>query len=230
MVNNSSVISLCNNQFQHLTPRKEWNAGKGTDKPIKPLEIYQYRQNMELIPLDVSNVSQLKVLNSAILPIYYSDKFYRNVVKEPKLSRLARVNGKYVGMVCCRRCEQRDHDKNYRVQTIREQSDRVESDGPESNDVQNSTSLYIMTLGCNVLYRRRGIGSALLQYALNLATEECFTKVKLHVQSTNSDAVDFYRKFGFRVVKEIEGYYRYLKPSGALLLEKCLGDGVTAVT
>ena len=84
-----------------------------------------------------------------------------------------------------------------------------------------------MTLGCAVLYRRRGVGSALLRFSLELAKSNKCVSVKLHVHSSNSDAVAFYEKFGFTVKGEIGGYYRYLDPSTALLLERRIEENLT---
>ena len=44
----------------------------------------------------------------------------------------------------------------------------------------------------------------------------------LHVQTDNEEAICFYKKFGFAVVKEVENYYPRLTPSNAFILEKQL--------
>ena len=86
----------------------------------------------------------------------------------------------------------------------------------------DSNILYIMTLGCLVLYRRKKIGTKLLNFVLDLSKAEKCSAVQLHVQSSNSDAVEFYEKFGFCVKDNIDNYYRYLKPTSALLLERLI--------
>ena len=134
----------------------------------------------------ISNIAQLKVLNSSILPVFYNEKFYQNVLKTPDLSRLVSNNGKYIGMVCC----------------------KVEGG-----------KMYILTLGCLAVCRRRGIGSQLLEFALEQAKLRSLP-IELHVQITNEDAVNFYERFGFKIVKKVENYHRYLNPRDAYILER----------
>lgn len=57
--------------------------------------------DLQLVLLDASNISQLRLLNSAILPIHYSEKFYKTVLRDTSGCRLAQHRGTYIGMVCC---------------------------------------------------------------------------------------------------------------------------------
>ena len=86
----------------------------------------------------------------------------------------------------------------------------------------DSSILYIMTLGCLVLYRRKKIGTALLNFVLERTEGEKCGAVQLHVHSSNTDAVLFYEKFGFSVKQTVENYYRYLNPTSAILLERVM--------
>ena len=150
--------------------------------------------SIALQPLDKTNVTQLKLLNASLLPIHYTERFYRAVLQRPSHSRLAFANGKHVGMICCR--EERKGEEHV---------------------------LYIMTLGCLVMFRRRGVGSALVRFVVELAREVGAARIQLHVHSINEDAVMFYQRFGFVVREELPGYYRYLTPPSAVLLVKELG-------
>ncbi|VDN39543.1 unnamed protein product [Gongylonema pulchrum] len=83
------------------------------------------RFDMELGEVTRHNVQQLKRLNQAVFPLAYNDKFYRDVVSDGELAKLAYFNDIVVGAVCCR------------------------------IDVQNGIRrLYIMTLGTLAPYRR----------------------------------------------------------------------------
>ena len=86
----------------------------------------------------------------------------------------------------------------------------------------DSDVLYIMTLGCLVLYRRKKIGTSLLNFVLELSRAENCRAIHLHVHSSNDEAVQFYEKFGFSVKETIENYYRYLKPTTGLFLERSM--------
>lgn len=67
---------------------------------------------------------------------------------------------------------------------------RIEpSESPGGHD-----RLYIMTLGVLATWRRRGIGSKLLSHVLaNLEQHPSVGEVYLHVQTSNEEAVHFYK-------------------------------------
>lgn len=45
-----------------------------------------------------------------------------------------------------------------------------------------------------------------------------------HVQVSNDDALEFYQKFGFRIVDTKEQYYKRIDPPHAFVLQKNLKD------
>jgi ribosomal protein S18 acetylase RimI-like enzyme len=47
-------------------------------------------------------------------------------------------------------------------------------------------------------------------------------EVYLHVQTSNEDAVAFYKKFDFEVVGTIENYYKRIEPPHCYILQKKL--------
>jgi ribosomal protein S18 acetylase RimI-like enzyme len=66
--------------------------------------------------------------------------------------------------------------------------------------VAEQDSLYVQDIGTLAPYRRRGVGGALLQHAIDVARAEGFSKLDLHVDSTNSyDAPALYRRAGLDV-------------------------------
>ena len=87
--------------------------------------------------------------------------------------------------------------------------------------------MYIITLGVLAPYRGMGVGSRLLQKCLSVV-EASLPEVKqacLHVQTSNQEAVDFYKKFDFEVGETIRDYYRRIDPPDAVVLRKLLGAG-----
>ena len=83
-----------------------------------------------------------------------------------------------------------------------------------------------MALGCLASYRGRGIGSYLMQHILDKVAncDKQIGSIFLHVQVNNKEAIEFYKKFGFEIVKEIENYYTRLTPSNAYILEKQINE------
>ncbi len=67
-------------------------------------------------------------------------------------------------------------------------------------------------------YRNEGIGSLLLQKALDIATELHYKKIRLDTLDTMTPAINLYKKFGFY---EIEPYY-FNPEKNAVFFEKVL--------
>jgi len=62
----------------------------------------------------------------------------------------------------------------------------------------------VMGLAVEEKYRGRGVGSALLSKAVEVARERGITTVYLKVKKSNVNAIKFYEKHGFVFRKEVE--------------------------
>ncbi|KAJ3332160.1 N-alpha-acetyltransferase 50 [Blyttiomyces sp. JEL0837] len=157
-------------------------------------------QEVFLEPVSETNIPSLRSLNSVIFPIKYTEPFYRNVLGSKELSRLAFYQGECVGAICCRKEPISESHPLYRV--------------------------YIMTLGVLAPYRRLRIGSLLVNAIIAACNEDLeIDHVCLHVQTTNTDAIRFYRKLGFRIHERVDGYYKLNKgvePPDAFFLRRDL--------
>ncbi|KAJ1354876.1 hypothetical protein KIN20_011956 [Parelaphostrongylus tenuis] len=150
------------------------------------------RCDMELGDVTVHNIKQLRALNSCILPVPYNAKFYANVVADGEMSKLAYVNDIVVGAVCCR-----------------------------IDEYEGKRSLYIMTLGTLAPYRQLGVGNMLLNYVFSLtAKDSTLENIFLHVQTSNENALNFYKNRGFEQVGIAENYYKHVEPKDAYILVK----------
>ena len=146
------------------------------------------------------NVLQVRVINELAFPISYSDKFYTElaVPRTPPRARAITVAETIVGAV----------------------SFRLEPTLPDSE--RKGSRMYIMTLSVLEAYRRIGLGSLLLDFAL----EQCRANVEiveiyLHVHTENPDAIEFYKKRGFDVDPErVANYYSKLDKPDAFLVSK----------
>jgi len=74
-------------------------------------------------------------------------------------------------------------------------------------NTDGTVDLYIIALAVDARFRRRGIGRLLFQQALGAAKLGGARSITLHVQTSNSDALDFYNKLGFEVISTLMGYY-----------------------
>eukprot|EP00123_Amoebidium_parasiticum_P006796 comp17663_c0_seq1/m.17460 comp17663_c0_seq1/g.17460 ORF comp17663_c0_seq1/g.17460 comp17663_c0_seq1/m.17460 type:complete len:167 (-) comp17663_c0_seq1:343-843(-) len=149
----------------------------------------------ELGDITKHNVKLLRLLNSHVFPVSYNDQFYTDVQEAGEFAKLAWYNDCMVGAVCCRQDKQPDGTK----------------------------WVYIMTLGCLKAYRRLGIGSAMLQHIMEQAEKDPkITKVYLHVQVNNEEALEFYKKHNFEVTSLAEQYYKKIEPADAHVLEKTI--------
>jgi len=130
------------------------------------------------------NVKLVKLLNGVAFPVSYNENVYEEILQHPDYGRLAYYNDVMVGAICC----------------------RVEKGGTNGHAAKR---LYIMTLGVLEKYRRHGVATQLMEYVLKkLETETDIEAVYLNVQTSNSAAIAFYEKFGFKNVKTAENYYR----------------------
>jgi len=149
-----------------------------------------------------ANVSELEQINLAIFPIRYPPQVYKDVV-QCSVSFLAREGDpgegdrrgtRPVGAVAC----------------------RLE----KAPDLGGQVLLYIITIGVLAPYRNAGLGAALLEKALGTVREFLPEVVlaRLHVQVSNTDAIRFYEKHGFKVVETVENYYLRTEPRHAVVL------------
>ena len=65
----------------------------------------------------------------------------------------------------------------------------------------------ILMLAVRKEYRRRGIGSALLKKFMAVCKSEGLVSIRLEVRTSNIDAIEFYKRFGFHIISFIPNYY-----------------------
>ncbi|ETN40244.1 uncharacterized protein HMPREF1541_04520 [Cyphellophora europaea CBS 101466] len=145
------------------------------------------------------HLEPLKRLTSTILPVRYPDKFYNAVLLETEVSDLTRVvlyHDKPVGWIRC----------------------RLESPSPESAVKQ----IYIQALCILAPYRERGLASHLLKSILEprILRQYHVNSIYAHVWESNEDALDWYKRRGFKQIMLVGQYYKRLNPSGAWIVRR----------
>jgi len=83
-------------------------------------------------------------------------------------------------------------------------------------------TIYIMTLGVLAPYRCLGIGSLLLDHIISQAKELKASCLKLHIQTSNESAKEWYLKRGFIEQGIEEAYYKKTEPRSAYILRRDL--------
>lgn len=73
---------------------------------------------------------------------------------------------------------------------------------------------HIMALGVLAVFRGRGIGTQLMGKVLGAEN------VLLYVQTSNEEAIQFYKKLGFQVSDRVEKYYRRTTCDSAFKMER----------
>eukprot|EP00884_Botryococcus_braunii_P004295 jgi/Botrbrau1/13867/Bobra.0056s0100.1 len=147
-------------------------------------------------PITTDYIFEFKRLTTVIFPVKYEESFYRESLLFRDFTRGAYLNGSLIGAVAVR------------LEAI-----------PNTDNAK----LYIMTLGVLAPYRGQGIGGLLLQHVLTTAKlHEEVIEAYLHVHTSNTDAIRFYKKYGFEERGIVSQYYRRLRPPDAVLLWRSL--------
>lgn len=166
------------------------------------------------------NIGQLRRMNFDLFPVRYNDKFYGDILAkaDTQLIRLAYHSDFLVGSVCCRL----ENYKTVEPTETESKSKRKEKKKDKEEDAEKPMKrLYIMTLGVLNAYRRYGIGTRLLNHVIQYAREsDKVDEIFLHVQVSNTVALKFYERFGFKVVSTIKNYYKRIEPSDCFLVTR----------
>ena len=155
--------------------------------------------NIEILDLRQDQIEDFQHIHDCVFPVKFPRKFFRDIFKTDngvlKLNRVALLDKKTVGVLSARILAGTDND---------------------------GMGLYITSLGCKIVHRRRGIGSALLREATQYAETHNCGHMFLHMQEGNEHALQFYLSFGFKIDRRVPNYYHRIEPSTALVLYKPL--------
>ncbi|KAH0558603.1 hypothetical protein GP486_004743 [Trichoglossum hirsutum] len=183
--------------------------------------------HLAISPITTPNqLSQFRRINTLLLPIRYPDSFYNAILSPAQLSSLSLI-ATYtpqspsppvvVGGICCR---------------LEDREAPGRQDGSNSEPTTTTTKqrqLYILTLCILAPYRRLGLASHLLEQMISraLVAEDGVSDVYAHVWEANEEARRWYSRRGFGEEEgRVEGYYRRLKPQGAVVVRRNVRIGV----
>ena len=90
----------------------------------------------------------------------------------------------------------------------------------ELTPLKSGARLYLMTVGVYAPHRNGAIGTRLLRHALNEGSTDTFIEdAYLHVHTPNTEAIAFYKRFGFVEDGVVQNYYKRLDPPDAAVLK-----------
>jgi len=96
----------------------------------------------------------------------------------------------------------------------------------EKNDILGYISASVENTACHILsiavipeYRRKGIGSMLLNYLIKIAKEKGLNSIILEVKENNMPAINLYKKFNFKQIGYRKNYYLDGKDAIVMKLE-----------
>lgn len=171
---------------------------------VKPLPA-----NVELVPLTAELIPGFKRLNALLLPVAYPTAFYTETMTEPHhgITLMALWH-------------------STPLSETPSETEKPRLIGAIRCRILPSANLYISTIGLLSPYRSHGIATHLLNRIAIKASEEHGVKcITAHVWEANEDGLEWYKKRGFEIIGKEDGYYRKLKPSGAVLVRKWIGVG-----
>ncbi|CAB89877.1 Pre-mRNA-splicing factor cwf24 [Schizosaccharomyces pombe] len=90
--------------------------------------------------------------------------------------------------------------------------------GAISSLVAEDNSLYVTVLCVLAPYRCLGIGSLLIDHVKKTAINNNIDRISLHVQTTNESVIKWYTAHGFKIVKQINDFYRRLENKSAFYM------------
>lgn len=147
------------------------------------------RSDIELEPLTTDSFASFKRINTVVLPTRYSESWYKESLQVGDFAQLAFIGGKAVGAIRC----------------------ALELSGPNNAQVIPQR-IYVMTLAVLAPYRKKGVGSALLEHIVEVARAHMVHEIYVHVWVQNKAAIEWYLKMGFVTGKLLKNYYTMMDP------------------
>lgn len=79
--------------------------------------------------------------------------------------------------------------------------------------------MHVLKIAVSAVWKRRGVGSWLLEKCFSMAREKGVRTVFLEVRSSNRSAIAFYRMLNFQVIGKRPGYYTDTREDALVLIK-----------
>ena len=147
---------------------------------------------------DISDINQLARCNKKNLPIYYKAEEFLLYLLSNKISV---VVAEISDNMNCNYSNNNDNNDNNSIDAFINDDLVGYIMGKLSND-----NFHILSIAVDKEYRKKGIGSSLLESFIKLNYDKC-NSISLYVYVDNKVAINFYKKNGFNIIKRIPKYY-----------------------
>jgi N-alpha-acetyltransferase 50 len=181
--------------------------------------------NVAICPVTTDNLTQFRRLITLLLPVPYSDNFYKETINDEIVSSISLValwsnsptsTPRVVSGIRCRLLA-----SSPSITQPSSTAKLFQAAFSADSKVPAQPSLYISTIATLSPYRGHGLATALLRQVTVRGIEDYgVSTVTAHVWEASEEARAWYAKLGFSEVKFEPEYYRRLRPTGAWLLER----------
>ncbi len=134
-------------------------------------------------PSDLEGVIRI---NRECLPENYTTLFFMNLYKRfPETFIIAEANGEIVGYIMC----------------------RIETGIPSFKVLGITRKGHVISIAVLPEHQRKGIGFALVQEVMQAMISYKVKECYLEVRTSNSPAIELYKKLGFETTRTMRDYY-----------------------
>lgn len=136
---------------------------------------------------DGPDIPSVISVNSLTLPEHYTDDFYYQILRSyPETFFVAERDGGVVGYIMCR--------TEHGLSVLRR--------------FGLAKKCHVISIAVLEEHRGKGIGTKLIQQAMDRVRSESTKECYLEVRVTNVQAIELYKRLGFKVVSTLSGYYK----------------------
>lgn len=156
------------------------------------------RDVITLDDLTPNNLGTFKKIVLVTLPTTYPESWYKDSLNSDQIVKLAFYSELPVGQIKGKLINSSHNIPSFEVSSSAQMNSKI---------VPNA--VYLESLSVLEAYRELGIGSRLLDWAVEEAKLRFVHQIVLHVHVANTRAISWYEKKGFKLVGEpVIGYYK----------------------
>lgn len=156
------------------------------------------RDIITLDDLTPNNLGTFKKIVQVTLPTTYPDSWYKDSLESNQVVKLAFYSELPVGEIKGKLINSSHNIPSFEIANFTQLSSKI---------IPNA--VYLESFSVLEAYRGLGIGSKLLAWVIEEAKLKFVHEVMLHVHIENTDAIDWYKKKGFKQIGEtVPNYYK----------------------